>query len=375
MYISIFLIVVLAFSTPVLAADTAADITETEAARQGVFSTAQQAAAEGRYDDVISLLSDAIGSDTLESQELAIAYSNRGIAYSLLKRFGLAVQDLNAAIRLNPEHPLTLNHLGILAEHVELDFAEAARWYQKAADLGYPASQVNLANLYRDGRGVEQNNAIAAEYLVLAVEQDYDVALVALGEMYMDGAGVARNERKGLELLTEGVKRGVVTGNYYLGRAYERGMGVSRDYGRALDHYREAAMQGHAPSQGALGYLYRKGHGVQKDFIEAAKWYSLASEQGDATAANRLAWLLATCPVDDVCDGDVALEYAGLAVKTDRSASNLDTLAAAYARVGEFDRALRVIQEILGFENLSESARRKYQRRVERYENGIPFQI
>ncbi|MBO6555665.1 MAG: SEL1-like repeat protein [Pseudomonadales bacterium] len=346
-----------------------------EDAAQSVFSTAQQAAAEGRYDDVISLLSSAIDGGSLSETDTAIAFSNRGIAYSLLKRYGLAVQDLNQAIRLNPEHPLTLNHLGILAEHVELNFAKAAAWYQKAVDLGYPASQVNLANLYRSGRGVERNDALAAQYLILAVQQNYDAALVALGEMYMDGTGVARNEQKGLELLREGVSRGVVTGNFYLGRAYEKGSALQKDYVKAMAHYRESAMQGHAPSQGALGYLYRKGLGAKRDFIEAAKWYGLASEQGDAIAANRLAWLLATCPIDEICDGNAALEYAGLAIKADRSASNLDTLAAAYARVGEFDRALSVVNEILALDDLSDAARRKYERRIDRYQNGIPFQI
>jgi TPR repeat protein len=59
----------------------------------------------------------------------------------------------------------------------------------------------------------------------------------------------------------------------------------------------KAAVQGHAPSQGALGYLFRRGNGVDKDFIEATKWYRLAAEQGDVLAANRLAWLMAACPV------------------------------------------------------------------------------
>lgn len=361
----VFLFFVLMLSLPSLA----------EVAEVSVFSTAQQAAAEGQYDKVVSLLTDAIESGALDESDTAIAYSNRGIAYSLLKRYGLAIQDLHQAIRLNPGHPLTLNHLGILAEHVELDFAKAAEWYQKAADVGYPASQVNLANLYRDGRGVERSNARAAEYLLLAVEQNYDVAMVALGSMYLEGTGVARNEQKGLEMLREGISRGVVTGHYYLGRAYEQGQGVARDFGKAMDHYRQAALQGHAASQGALGYLYRKGLGVEKDFIEAVKWYSLAAEQGDVIAANRLGWLLATCPIKDVCDGSLALDYAGIAVRMNRSASNLDTLAAAYARIGEFDRALSVIDEILAKDTLSEAARRKFERRIERYQNGIPFQI
>ena len=96
---------------------------------------AQIAASEGRFDDVISILSNAIDSDALEEEERAIAFSNRGIAFSLLKRFGPAMQDLRMAIELQPDHLLTLNHLGILAEHVALDFEEAALWYEKAAAL------------------------------------------------------------------------------------------------------------------------------------------------------------------------------------------------------------------------------------------------
>jgi pentatricopeptide repeat protein len=59
----------------------------------------------------------------------------------------------------------------------------------------------------------------------------------------------------------------------------------------------------------------------------------------------------------------------------ERSATNLDSLAAAYARVGEFDRALQVVNEILADEILSSSARTKYTSRIDRYNNGIPFQL
>jgi TPR repeat protein len=346
------------------------------------FNEAQRAASEGRYEDVVTILTaviDARGlsgnASGLSSDELAIAHSNRGIAYSLEKNYALAIQDLQQAITLNPEHLLTLNHLGILAEHVEGNFAVAASWYAKAATLGYAASQVNLGNLFRDGRGVEKDYAKAVQLYQLAVEQNYEVGLVALGEMYIQGAGVPRDEATGLALLRQGVAKGVVTGHYYLGIAYEKGRGVPQSFDTALDHYRTSAMQGHAPSQGALGYMYRRGHSVDKDFMEAVKWYRLAAEQGDAKAANRLSWLLATCPTADVCNGRVALEFAGLAVQSDRSATNLDSLAAAYARTGEFDRALQVVREILNDESLSDIALKKYRRRIERYQNGIPFQL
>ena len=340
-----------------------------------LFEQAKIAAGAGKYEEVVSILTNAIAQKTLQDDDLAIAYSNRGIAHSLMQQYGLAVQDLQLAIRINPEHALSLNHLGILAEHVEQDFAKAAKWYSKAASLGYAASEVNLGNLYRSGQGVVRDSAKAVRLYELAVEQDYDVALVALGEMYMDGNGIARNPARGRALLQEGVSRGVVTGHYYLGIAYEEGMGVAIDYDQARLHYRNAAIQGHAPSQGALGYLYRRGNGVDKDFVEAIKWFRLAAEQGNVLAANRLAWLMATCPVKEVCNGKVALEFAGLAVQKERSVTNLDTLAAAYARVGEFDRALEVINEVLSDESLSISDRTKYEGRIDRYGNGIPSQL
>ena len=340
-----------------------------------VFDQAQVAATEGRYEDVVNLLTGSIVSGSLDQEDLAVALGNRGIAFSLLEQYDAAYEDLERAVSLKPDHLLTLNHLGILAEHVDQDFERAAGWYRRAADLGYPASQVNLGNLFRFGLGVERNLPLAVALYEAAAAEDYSVAFVALGEMYMDGMGVEKDFDKGLELLRRGVDRGVVTGHYYLGLAYSRGEGVGQDYETALLHLREAAIKGHAPSQGEIGYMYRKGFGVDKDFLEAAKWYRLAAEQGDVTAANRLAWLMATCPIAAVCNGRVALEFARFAVGSDRSATNLDSLAAAHARLGEFNRAMEVISEIIAMPTLSESTQRKYARRLERYRNGIPFQL
>ena len=111
------------------------------------FEEAKVVASEGRYDEVTTLLSVVIESGQLEPDRLAIAHSNRGIAFSLLEQYERAIVDLKRAIELDTAHLLTLNHLGILAEHLETDFTEAARRYRRAARLSYPASQVNLANL------------------------------------------------------------------------------------------------------------------------------------------------------------------------------------------------------------------------------------
>ncbi|MFT7222403.1 MAG: hypothetical protein ACI8Z1_004029, partial [Candidatus Azotimanducaceae bacterium] len=88
----------------------------------------------------------------------------------------------------------------------------------------------------------------------------------------------------------------------------------------------------------------------------------------------RLAWLMATCPLKTVCNGEVAVQFAQLAVDASPTPSHLDSLAAGYARLGEFDHALDVISRVLEMA-LSDTERTKYSGRVDRYTNGIPFQL
>jgi tetratricopeptide (TPR) repeat protein len=68
------------------------------------------------------------------------------------------------------------------------------------------------------------------------------------------------------------------------------------------------------------------------------------------SAHNALAWVLATCPDDEIRNGRKAVTHAEKAVElTERkSGACLDTLAAAYAEVRRFDDAVRVQQEALG---------------------------
>ena len=66
-----------------------------------------------------------------------------------------------------------------------------------------------------------------------------------------------------------------------------------------------------------------------------------------AAALNDLAWILATSPDDRLRDGAEALRLAQKATKLDRSSLMLDTLAAAYAEAGQFDRAVQTAQEAI----------------------------
>jgi len=340
-----------------------------------VFDDAQLAAQEGRYNDVVSILSAALESGELNPVDMVIAYSNRGIAYSLLKAYGLAKQDLRAAIEMDPDHSLTQNHLGILAEHVDGDLSAAARWYSKGAANKFPASQVNLGNLYLRGVGVQRNYREALSMYQQAAFQNYSLAYVPIGEMYQDALGVKRNYEEALKWFRQAAESGVPAAHYHLGKAYERGLGVEKNFLTAVRHYETAAMQGHGEAQNALGYLYRRGSGVKQNFEEAMKWYRLAADQGVRQAMNRMAWLLATCPVDRFCDGPSAIELAQDSLGKNPSDGYLDTLAAAHARAGQFDEAIAVVEKILQMLPADSSKRNRYQRRLSIYQKGVPYQL
>lgn len=346
---------------------------EAESPADDRFLAAQSAASEGRYREVVDILTAVLAQSDLPLPDQVVAFANRGIAYSLLGAYERARQDLEAATAIEPRHNLSLNHLGMLAERVDEDAATAASLYTRAAEAGFAPAMLNLANLLRDGRGVAQDIPAAVEWYERAAEQEYSLAYTPLGRIYMAGEGVPRDTEKAVSMFTRAVEAGVIGAHLDLGVALEEGLGVARNPEEAAAFYRYAAMQGNSEAQNRLGYLYRRGVGVAQDFLEAAKWYRLSADQGNVQAMNRLAWLLATCPARNVCNGEAALELARQALAIQPSASILDSLAAAQARTGDFAAAVATMERALDEPGGAGNA--GYRRRLEMYRNGSPYQL
>jgi tetratricopeptide (TPR) repeat protein len=77
---------------------------------------------------------------------------------------------------------------------------------------------------------------------------------------------------------------------------------------------------------------------------------------GSASAHNNLAWILATAPDPAIRDGAEAVRYATRACELTewKDPGHLDTLAAAYAEAGDFERAVRVTQHAIELERRRE---------------------
>ena len=92
---------------------------------------------------------------------------------------------------------------------------------------------------------------------------------------------------------------------------------------------------------------------------------------------NEVAYALATGPIDSLRDGPRALILANRVVEATRGKqpSYLDTLASAYAEVGEYDRAVEASRRAIGLleqRGVSKRVLASFQRNLERFEARQP---
>ncbi|MBM3520312.1 MAG: sel1 repeat family protein [Alphaproteobacteria bacterium] len=125
------------------------------------------------------------------------------------------------------------------------DYAEAVKWYRKAAEQGDTAAMHNLGFMYTWGQGVPQDYAEAAKWFRRAADLGAAEAQGSLGLMYAEGKG------------------------------------VPQDYAEAAKWFRKAAEQGVAYAQNSLGIMYADGQVVPQDDVQALMWFSLAAATGD----------------------------------------------------------------------------------------------
>jgi len=92
-------------------------------------------------------------------------------------------------------------------------------------------------------------------------------------------------------------------------------------------------------------------------------------------ARNSLAWVLSTCTNQSLRNGDLALRLAHRAVQATKSnnVTCLDTLAAAYAEVGEFLKAQNTAQQALNMAKSKNLAHDPFEQRLRLYLSRQPY--
>ncbi len=97
----------------------------------------------------------------------------------------------------------------------------------------------------------------------------------------------------------------------------------------------------------------------------------------EVTIADRLAWVLATCPRDELREADEALKLATEVCRrtNDEAPQALDTRAAALANLGRYDEAVVVAQRArqVALARNNEQLADQIQRRLELYQSAQPY--
>ena len=263
------------------------------------------------------------------------AMQNRGNAYARLGDDDHAMRDYEQAIRFNPANGGAYVNRGYIYsrrndfEAAIMDYNEALRFDPKMVDALF-----NRALAY-----LGQGDTTAAERDLgeaIRIKPDFAPAYV----------------RRGALLATQGKLEQAMS---------DLNAGIARD-----------------PKM-AEGYI------IRADLFSRRQEY--AKEEADlqtavrldshalAQALNGLAWLRATCPEKAFRNGKKAIEDALRSCELLKweNASTVDTLAAAYAENGEFEKAANFQLYALTLSGMDEASRPGAEKRVALYQNRKPY--
>jgi TPR repeat protein len=215
-----------------------------------------------------------------------------GIAEDAFARgdYATAVKEWRRSAELgNAFAQIDLAQLYYEGRGVPQDKTLAAQWFRKAADQGFAQAQYNLATMLMSGDGIAIDPAEAARLFRLAAEKSYLPAEVSLGGLYRDGKGVAQDAAAAARWYRDASDKGDVIAHFQLGNMYRLGMGVGQDPNKAITCYRLAANAGYSPAQFDLGYAYYTGYGTTPSAYLAYYWIALAAKNYDQAATDERA--------------------------------------------------------------------------------------
>jgi tetratricopeptide (TPR) repeat protein len=360
------------------------------------------ASSKGDFDKGIADLTAAIDhskDNDIKSQ----AYGFRGYAWHLKRDFEKSIADYSEALRLCPNSPKStmyhgnrgqaLETLGKLDEAIDdfsacllLDSNDVAAYYHRAqayqeqgkfdlaaADAAKVAElcpNSTSPHLYRCcllSSGRRFDDAVAECDDALRIEPNSMAAFALRGYAYLRKGDFERAESD----LSRSIR---LTSSFQalVCRAY-----IQLRQSKLEEAIADCTEALRADKNSVAALRVRAAALTQKgEYARAVNDYRelLQNCANDVEARSHLAYLLATCPIDAVRDGASAVENATVANEASKksNAQVLDTLAAAYAESGDFEKATENQQRALELAD-SDIVRQVLREHLELYKQQRPL--
>jgi tetratricopeptide (TPR) repeat protein len=320
-----------------------------------------------RYDLEIRYLTAALNMKPGQNTSAAI-YGWRAFAHTCKGEFSNAMADANESIRLNPRYYGGYLERGIVYRRTgSLDKAIGEYDTTIRLNPNFDWAYYDRAIAYGLKGDYEQSIRDSTEAIRLNPNEpgfyyNRGVSYQSIGKL--DKALADYN--KAIHLAPNDL-------NNYCGRA-----SACEDMGRldkaSADYDRVSRLN----ARDANDYRFRGfAHFAKGNYKAAAfdlqKAVRLSPRDYDALVS--LAWFQATCPEDSLRNGKEALETSRRACEVTnwKSYDAVDTLAAAYAETGDFDKAIKYETQALNMKGVYATRRKEMQERLELYRQHKPY--
>lgn len=148
----------------------------------------------------------------------------------------------------------------------------------KKALSGDTESQCEMGAYYSDQSGGHLDYREAIRWYEAAAEKGTERALFEIGRIYdINGSGIGGEKDKALKIYRKLAVRGYPTAQCVLGMKYRLGDGVKENLKEAAKWLEQSALQGHDAAIRNLADLYRSTGELKK----AEKWYRIGAAKGD----------------------------------------------------------------------------------------------